>query len=125
MKKTVFAVLLMATGVATPAMLAAAPQEEAKTESSKEIVLNSFKDNWMISLEGGADFSLGRFDSNASFGKRIAPVFGLNVEKSACVWAPIITESKVPLCGGMGLAMKCSTTPIINNRMALLFPVSM
>ena len=81
MKKTVFAVLLMATGVATPAMLAAAPQEEAKTESSKEIVLNSFKDNWMISLEGGADFSLGRFDSNASFGKRIAPVFGLNVEK--------------------------------------------
>ncbi|HJB73690.1 OmpA family protein [uncultured Barnesiella sp.] len=35
----------------------------------------------MISLEGGADFSLGRFDSNASFGKRIAPVFGLNVEK--------------------------------------------
>lgn len=81
MKKTVFAVLLMATGVATPAMLAAAPQEEAKTEPSKEIVLNSFKDNWMISLEGGADFSLGRFDSNASFGKRIAPVFGLNVEK--------------------------------------------
>lgn len=81
MKKTVFVVLLMATGVATPAMLAAAPQEEAKTESSKEIVLNSFKDNWMISLEGGADFSLGRFDSNASFGKRIAPVFGLNVEK--------------------------------------------
>lgn len=81
MKKTVFAVLLMATGVATPAMLAAAPQKEAKTESSKEIVLNSFKDNWMISLEGGADFSLGRFDSNASFGKRIAPVFGLNVEK--------------------------------------------
>lgn len=81
MKKTVFAVLLMATGVATPAMLAAAPQEEAKTESSKEIVLNSFKDNWMISLEGGADFSLGRFDGNASFGKRIAPVFGLNVEK--------------------------------------------
>lgn len=81
MKKTVFAVLLMATGVATPAMLAAVPQEEAKTESSKEIVLNSFKDNWMISLEGGADFSLGRFDSNASFGKRIAPVFGLNVEK--------------------------------------------
>ncbi len=35
----------------------------------------------MISLEGGVDFSLGRFDSHADFGKRIAPVFGLNVEK--------------------------------------------
>lgn len=81
MKKTVFAALLVATGVATPAMLAAAPQEEAKTEPSKEIVLNSFKDNWMISLEGGADFGLGRFDSQADFGQRIAPVFGLNVEK--------------------------------------------
>lgn len=81
MKKTVFAALFVATGVAMPAMLAAAPQEEDKTEPSKEIVLNKFKDNWMISLEGGADFSLGRFDSHADFGKRIAPVFGLNVEK--------------------------------------------
>lgn len=81
MKKTVFAALLVATGVAAPAVLAAAPQEEAKAEPSKEIVLNSFKDNWMISLEGGADFSLGRFDSHADFGQRIAPVFGLNVEK--------------------------------------------
>lgn len=43
--------------------------------------MNSFKDNWTISLEGGADFSLGRFDSHANFGQRIAPVFGLNVEK--------------------------------------------
>lgn len=81
MKKTVFAALLVATGVAAPAVFAAAPQEEAKAEPSKEIVLNSFKDNWMISLEGGADFSLGRFDSHADFGQRIAPVFGLNVEK--------------------------------------------
>lgn len=81
MKKTVFAASLMVAAVAVPATLAAAPQEDAKTEPSKEIVLNSFKDNWMISLEGGADFSLGRFDSHADFGKRIAPVFGLNVEK--------------------------------------------
>ena len=81
MKKTVSAILLTGVFAAMPAMVAAASQEEAKTEPSKEIVLNKFKDNWMISLEGGVDFSLGRFDSHADFGKRIAPVFGLNVEK--------------------------------------------
>ena len=81
MKKTVSAILLTGAFAAMPAMVAAASQEEAKTEPSKEIVLNKFKDNWMISLEGGVDFSLGRFDSHADFGKRIAPVFGLNVEK--------------------------------------------
>lgn len=81
MKKSVFAILLAALFVVTPAMVAAASQEEVKTEPSKEIVLNKFKDNWMISLEGGADFSLGLYDSHADFGKRIAPVFGLNVEK--------------------------------------------
>ena len=81
MKKTVYAILLTGVFAAMPAMVAAASQEEAKTEPSKEIVLNKFKDNWMISLEGGVDFSLGRFDSHAGFGNRIAPVFGLNVEK--------------------------------------------
>ena len=81
MKKTVFAFLLVSMGLAMPATLAAAPETEAQSESSQEIVLNSFKDNWAISLEGGVDFSLGRFDSHAGFGQRIAPVFGLNVEK--------------------------------------------
>ena len=59
MKKTVSAILLTGVFAAMPAMVAAASQEEAKTEPSKEIVLNKFKDNWMISLEGGVDFSLG------------------------------------------------------------------
>ena len=81
MKKTVFAISLAAAFVAMPSVVAAASQEEAKSGPSKEIVLNDFKDNWMISLEGGVDFSLGKFDSHADFGKRIAPVFGLNVEK--------------------------------------------
>ena len=81
MKKTVFAISLAVAFVGMPSVVAAASQEEAKSEPSKEIVLNDFKDNWMISLEGGVDFSLGRFDSQAAFGKRIAPVFGLNVEK--------------------------------------------
>ena len=53
MKKTVSAILLTGVFAAMPAMVAAASQEEAKTEPSKEIVLNKFKDNWMISLEGG------------------------------------------------------------------------
>ena len=52
MKKTVSAILLTGAFAAMPAMVAAASQEEAKTEPSKEIVLNKFKDNWMISLEG-------------------------------------------------------------------------
>ena len=52
MKKTVSAILLTGVFAAMPAMVAAASQEEAKTEPSKEIVLNKFKDNWMISLEG-------------------------------------------------------------------------
>ena len=56
MKKTVSAILLTGVFAAMPAMVAAASQEEAKTEPSKEIVLNKFKDNWMISLEGGVDF---------------------------------------------------------------------
>lgn len=73
--------MLVLVGMAMPATLVAAPGEEAKTESSQQIVLNNFKDNWAISLEGGADFGLGRFDSHASFGQRIAPVFGLNAEK--------------------------------------------
>ena len=55
MKKTVSAILLTGVFAAMPAMVAAASQEEAKTEPSKEIVLNKFKDNWMISLEGGVD----------------------------------------------------------------------
>ena len=45
MKKTVSAILLTGAFAAMPAMVAAASQEEAKTEPSKEIVLNKFKDN--------------------------------------------------------------------------------
>ena len=46
MKKTVSAILLTGVFAAMPAMVAAASQEEAKTEPSKEIVLNKFKDNF-------------------------------------------------------------------------------
>jgi|GEM_PF-3931064 len=43
MKKTVSAILLTGVFAAMPAMVAAASQEEAKTEPSKEIVLNKTK----------------------------------------------------------------------------------
>ncbi len=84
MKKMISAALLASFMAYSPVAFAATSQEEGKAEASKEskqLVLNSFKDNWMISIEGGANFNLGPDDSHAKFGERIAPVFGLNVEK--------------------------------------------
>ena len=97
MKKTVSAILLTGVFAAMPAMVAAASQEEAKTEPSKEIVLNKFKDNWMISLEGGVDFSLGRFDSHADLVSVLILCLVLMSRNgflllSGCVWALIIME---------------------------------
>ncbi len=80
MKKFISVALFAAFLVASP-VYAATSQEAEKAESSKETVLNKFKDNWMISIEGGANFTFGQDDSQVKFGKRLAPVFGLNVEK--------------------------------------------
>ena len=87
MKKTVSAILLTGVFAAMPAMVAAASQEEAKTEPSKEIVLNKFKDNWMISLEGGVDFSLGVLLLCLVLMSRNGFLL-----LSGCVWALIIME---------------------------------
>ena len=43
------------------------PKEEAKTEPSKEIVLNKFREQLDDFMKGRVDFSLGRFDSHADF----------------------------------------------------------
>ncbi len=87
MKKFISVALLTAFLASSPAVFAATSEEEGKTESSKELLLNEFKDNWMISIEGGANFSLGQNDNQVKFGERIAPVFGITTEK----WfAPVI-----------------------------------
>ena len=54
MKKTVSAILLTGVFAAMPAMVAAASQEEAKTEPSKEIVLNKFKTIGLFHLKAGS-----------------------------------------------------------------------
>ena len=96
MKRTVFAVMLVSMGMAMPATLVAAPEEEAKTESSQQIVLNSFKDNWAISLEGGADFGLGRLTAMPVLGNVLLPFLvsmprNGSLRLSDCAWVPIIT----------------------------------
>ena len=80
MKKTVSAILLTGVFAAMPAMVAAASQEEAKTEPSKEIVLNKFKDNWMISLVSVLLLCLVLMSRNGF------------LLLSGCVWALIIME---------------------------------
>ena len=94
MKKTVSAILLTGVFAAMPARVAAASQEEAKTEPSKEIVLNKFKDNWMISLEGGVDFSLIAMPILVSVLLLCLVLMSRNgfLLLSGCVWALIIME---------------------------------
>ncbi len=81
MKKMISAALLLSFLAVAPAMYAATSEEATNAEPTKEVVVNKFKDNWMISIEGGANFNFSHANEEAKFGERIAPVFGLNVEK--------------------------------------------
>ena len=56
-------------------------QDESSCKAQKDVVLNKFKDNWFIGVDGGIQNYYGNYSSTVPFGKRIAPVFNFYVGK--------------------------------------------
>ena len=83
MKKITMLALLCAMFVA-PSMNA--QEVTTKEDPSQGYLLNSFKDNWFISLEAGGNLMLSKYDTEETFAKRIQPSVELYVGKW---WSPV------------------------------------
>ena len=78
MKKNLFLALACAAIVSGSAFA----QEVTYVEDPAQgYTFNRFKDNWFLSVEGGANFQFSRHDNKRDAADRFAPAFGLNVGK--------------------------------------------
>jgi len=80
-KKLLLLLLIIVSG-----RIAVVAQNETTASASSindkySILTNTFWNNWFISAEGGANIYFGDYDRYASFGKRLAPTFGIAVGK--------------------------------------------
>lgn len=66
--------LLLSTSVAFA-------QNEGETDKNYRVETNKFFDNWFVGAGVGGNVYFGDHDSHRSFGKRIAPIYNLNVGK--------------------------------------------
>lgn len=69
--------LALACVALASASYAAVPEITYAEDPSQGVLVNSFKHNWFISAEGGANVLFSNADKNANFGSRIAPAFGI------------------------------------------------
>ncbi len=61
--------------------VAAFAQEQPSATKYGPYLTNKFLDNWFISVGGGVQVYYGEYDTEATFGKRIAPAFDISVGK--------------------------------------------
>lgn len=81
MKKATFLAMACALFMGQ-SMLAQGQQEIKYTEDPAQgYIFNSFKDNWFISAEGGANIHFSRFDKERSTSDRFSPAAGIYVGK--------------------------------------------
>lgn len=101
MKKNLFLALACAAIVSGSAFA----QEVTYVEDPAQgYTFNRFKDNWFLTVEGGANFQFSRYDNKRDAADRFAPAFGLEVGK----WfSPIMGfRGGLGYMGAKGLAVK-------------------
>ncbi|NDV66123.1 OmpA family protein [Bacteroides sp. 224] len=79
MKKTL--IMLAIAGTSITSVCAQNSSDFNKTSDKYQVLTNRFKDNWFISVGGGASMLMGNQDVKGSFGDRISPTLNVGVGK--------------------------------------------
>lgn len=118
MKKSALLALACAALVSSSAIAQATPEVTYVEDPTQGVIFNRFKDNWFITLEGGANVQFSTFDQKRDIADRFAPAFGLQVGK----WfSPIIGfRGGLTYLGEKGLAKSTDAHGLIYDKAGIM-----